>query len=153
MWILGITLCLYVCVCVFVCVYVVRVQKKTVNPLDSKYIYWAVEVVNRTGAQRLRESWLCVRLKPVEHWNRGIIAVRMKLLPEIGHCRNEGSGGKYPHHSLPLPLTSFPCLLQVESLPGSPGDGVLKVFLLRHIENNRGECVCERERENLFLLF
>ena len=56
MWILGITLCLCVCVCVCVCVYVVRVQKKTVNPLDSKYIYWAVEVVNRTGAQRLRES-------------------------------------------------------------------------------------------------
>ena len=46
----------FVCVCVCVCVYVVRVQKKTVNPLDSKYIYWAVEVVNRTGAQRLRES-------------------------------------------------------------------------------------------------
>ena len=46
---MGITLCVWVWVWV-------RVQKKAVNPLDSKYIYWAIEVVNRMGAQRLRES-------------------------------------------------------------------------------------------------
>ena len=51
----GITVCVCVCVCVRVRA---RAQgaEKTVNPLNRKYIYWGVEIVNRRGRQRLRES-------------------------------------------------------------------------------------------------
>lgn len=45
---MGITLC--------VGVGVGQGTEKAVNPLDSKYIYWAIEVVNKIGCPETQES-------------------------------------------------------------------------------------------------